>query len=158
MEKSKQKSYGYDLWQTLKNIQNNNLHYLEQITEEEKENILNSIFVIQRWLSNPENKNSKEYKLILNYVNEFVNKYYLFLLQKNELGLDHKILLWYLLCSIPFEKNTKFKWIGMPKKDNIYKNIKDKFPFLSHQEIDILIKNKDANELINEIICQEKDG
>lgn len=158
MEKTKQKTYGYDLWKALKSIQSNDFCYINQISEEEKENLLNSMFVIQRWLSNPENKSLKDYKLILNYINEFLNKYYIFLIQKNEIGNDHKILLWYLACAVPFEKNTRFGWIGIPKKNEKYKKIKDIFPFLSHEEIDIIVKNKDANEFIDEIISQEKDG
>lgn len=157
MEKIKQKNYGYDLWKALNNIQYNNFDYINQISEEEKENLLNSIFIIQRWISNPENKSSEEYKFILNYINKFLNAFYLFLIQKNENRNDHKILLWKILCTIPFEKNTKFKWISLAKKDEKYKRIKDEFPFLSYEEIDILTNNKNANEFIKEYLDQEKN-
>lgn len=139
IQKNSEKKYGYDLWKTLDAINNGTFDYLDQISEEEKNKILQSLFIIQRWISCPKNQTKETYIWHLLALNRIVNQNFLSLFENYSFEENHRKLIWKLFCLMG-EKKRRYEWIPLIKKKKEDK-AKILFPNLNDDEISLILSN-----------------
>lgn len=111
----------------------------DAIDDEQRKNLKKDFFILNRWISHPQDRNSNVQEHYLETVNEFFNKHW-FTLQ------DHPKLLWQLLCmcSHPSKKLFKKEYIKLIRKvegsSKKQKFLLDCYPNAKFDEIELLSK------------------
>lgn len=109
-----EKKEKYDLWKTLEALRKRDVDYLNKVSEDERKNILQSMYVLMKWYSNPIGLNKKDYFNHLDILNELVNMGFWELTGTD--GNDHSELIWKLMCIISDGNVIRHSWIPFPKK------------------------------------------
>lgn len=135
------KNEDIDIWKLLNIMRTKNLKILDNYPETEKEKILDMIIVLMKWLSNPINLDIKQYTNNISLINDLVNKNFWNIYTDKE--NNNKDILFYCLCIATSKNKSKLKWIPFKKQEKqkeIYDIIKEIYPLLSEDEMDIIIK------------------
>lgn len=127
-----------DIKEVLNNIDNNNVFYYKNLSEEERKSI--SPWVLMRYISS----SSKYPEHYICYVNELVNKDFSSISK-------HQELQWMLLCMCGIGKKEFHPWIAPPKgikKDKIEEFITKIYPHMKKQDIEIYKSINTVEDLI----------
>jgi hypothetical protein len=133
-----------DIKEELKAIDQRDTSWWDSLTEEEQSKV--SIFVLMRYTSSVDNKNTEIVSHYLTMTNEFVNVHY------NELRKDpqlqHK-----LLQLVGIGINQFHPWIAPSKKrktnNKIIKWLSTLYPQYSDDELDLLVQTNDKKDLLD---------
>jgi len=129
-----EKKEKYDLWKTLAALRKRDVDYLNRVSEDERKDILKSVYVLMKWYSNPTGLNPSDYFDHITFLNELVNVGF-WELTGNDAN-DHSELIWKLMCIISDGSSTKHGWIPLSKRSNskIDKFLSTYMPLTSSQE------------------------
>lgn len=118
----------------------------DNINEEQQKSLKKEFFILNRYISNVENKSSDTQIHFVITVNEYYNKNYFAI-------ASHPKLLWLSLCmcSHPVENKFFHKWIGFNKKDGSDNKkinfLASLYPSMKLDEVKMLAKLMPAKEL-----------
>lgn len=127
--------------------------FYKNLTEEEKK--VFSPFILMRYVSNPQT-DAESYGLILDRLNEFVNKNH-WVLSKG-----HKQMLWQLFASCGFQIPLRYNYLkaGSKEKSNkIEKLLEEMYPAMKKSDIKLmasLMTKEDKEELFDSLGFDKK--
>ncbi|MCS7316729.1 MAG: hypothetical protein NZZ41_00200 [Candidatus Dojkabacteria bacterium] len=110
------KKYETNIWELFEIMRTKkDIYYLDTIDEEKKENILEILIVLQKWLSNPTNLENKKYIRNLILLNDMINKNIILSTRTSEEDF-RDIVFSLMICLCPKNKTYK-RWINFNKKE-----------------------------------------
>jgi hypothetical protein len=141
-----EKKEKYDLWKTLAALRKRDLDYVNRVSEDERKDILRSVYVLMKWYSNPMGLTRSDYFDHLTFLNELVNVGFWELTGTD--ANDHSELIWKLMCIISDGSVPRHSWISLPKRSNskIDKFLAIHMPLTSSHErlIWVLVNGKEG--------------